>query len=266
MLLPGVSGGTCAIILGIYDRLIKAVGSLTKDFKNNVLFLLTVLIGGGIGVVCFSWIVSYLLDNFGLFMNFLFMGAVLGTVPIIYRQSGAKGVKFTDLIFAALGMLISVGIALIPKNLLSVQSVSGIGDAAILFAAGFGVAVALVLPGISVSHTLLVIGIYDRFVTAVKTLDVLYVLPVGLGCLVGIFATTGFLDYLMTKYTRAVYMVIGGFVLSSVPQILFADDGKLLLPAGIEWLPCILLFAVGFAGIAAIALIEKKRTKESTAE
>ena len=244
MLLPGVSGGTCAIIIGIYDRLIKAVSTLFKSFRENTVFLLSVALGGRVGVLGFSWVLSAAMERWGFYLSFLFMGAVLGTVPIIYRQASQKsqtaGFKLSDVLYTVIGVALSLGITLIPENLLNIEQISGAADIMLLFAAGAGIAVALVLPGISVSYTLLILGIYDRVLVAVKTFDFAYILPISAGCIFGIFAVTKLLDYLMNRYTRAVYMIIGGFVLSSVPQIFPG------LPVGFGIAIGLLLFIAGF--------------------
>lgn len=244
MLLPGVSGGTCAIIIGIYDRLIKAVSTLFENFAENAVFLLSVAFGGAVGVLGFSWALSAAMERWGFYLSFLFMGAVLGTIPVIYRQARQKvqsvGFKPSDIFYTVVGVALSLGITLIPENLLNIEQISGAEDILLLSAAGAGIAVALVLPGISVSYTLLILGIYDRVLYAVKTFDFAYILPIAAGCIIGIFAVTKLLDYLMNRYTRAVYMIIGGFVLSSVPQIFPG------LPNGFGAAIGVLLFAVGF--------------------
>lgn len=242
MLLPGLSGGTLAILLGIYDRLIKSVSDITKktDIKKNLIFLGIFSLGGLVGAICFSHILSSVLSLWGFYLSFLFMGAVIGTVPVIYKQSGADKLSVTDILYTAIGVLISLSINLIPENLLSIDSVGSFTDFLLLFTAGALVAVALILPGISVSYTLLILGIYNRVVDSVKSLDVLYLLPIGLGCIVGILAFTRFLDFLMTKYTRAIYMIISGFVISCIPRIFPG------FPTGAGYLIAVPLLLIGF--------------------
>ncbi len=242
MLLPGVSGGTCAIILGIYDRLISSVSEITKriNIKQNLLFLLQVLLGGAVGAVLFSFLLSSALEVWSFYLSYLFIGAVLGTVPIIVKQSEISVIKPTDILFAGAGVVASIGITLIPKNLLQLQQITTVGDFFMLFAAGFFVSIALILPGISVSYTLLILGIYERILTAVKTSDALYILPIALGCIIGIFTVTSCLDYLMNRYKRNMYMIILGFVISCIPQVF---EG---IPKPGELIICTALLAGGF--------------------
>ncbi len=255
MLLPGLSGGTLAILLGIYDKLIKSVSDITKriDIKKNLIFLGIFSLGGLIGAICFSHILSYVLSLWGFYLSFLFMGAVIGTVPVIYKQSEVDRLSFKDILYTAVSVLISLSINLIPENLLSIYSVGSFTDFLLLFMAGVLVAIALILPGISVSYTLLILGIYNRVVDTVKSLDVLYLLPIGLGCIVGILAFTRLLDYLMTKFRRAVYMIISGFVISCIPRIFPG------LPTAAGYLIALPLLLLGFLAVYSVAgRVQKK--------
>ena len=249
MLLPGLSGGTIAILLGIYEKLIKAVSDITKGkkIKNNLLFLGVFTLGGLGGVLCFSYILSAVLFLWGYYLSFLFMGAVIGTVPVIFLQSGANRLNARDVFYTSVGVALSVSLTFIPENLLSTADNKTVSEFILLFMAGVFVAVALILPGISVSYTLLILGLYERTVEAVKSFDIVYVLPLGVGCVAGILAFTRFLDYLMTRHTRGIYMVISGFVISCVPTVYPGH------PQGTEYLIAIPLLIIGFFAVYLIA-------------
>ncbi|MBP3922057.1 MAG: DUF368 domain-containing protein [Ruminiclostridium sp.] len=248
MLLPGLSGGTMAILLGVYERLLKAVSDITKrlDIKKNLLFLCVFSLGGIAGIFCFSHILSYILSAFGFFLSFLFIGLIAGTIPLIFRESEAKEVKVTDILFVAIGVTVSLSIKLVPKNLLDISSVSSLPDFLLLFMAGLFIAIALILPGISVSYTLLILGIYERVLESIKTADILYLLPIGAGVIAGILLFTRMLDYLMTKFKRATYMIIGGFVISCIPNVFPG------LPKGADLLIALPLLISGFFTVCII--------------
>ncbi|MBE6880207.1 MAG: DUF368 domain-containing protein [Ruminococcaceae bacterium] len=249
MLLPGLSGGTLAILLGIYDKLIKSVSDITKriDIKRNLLFLCIFSLGGLIGAISFSHILSSVLSLWGFYLSFLFMGAVIGTVPVIYKQSGADRLSLKDVLSTAIGVMLSVSINLIPENVMNISDINSFSEFLLLFIAGIFIAIALILPGISVSYTLLILGIYQRVIDAVKNLDILYILPIAFGCVVGILGFTRLLDYLMTKFTRSVYMIISGFVISCIPRIFPG------LPTGVGYLIAIPLLIVGFWVVYSVA-------------
>jgi putative membrane protein len=91
MLVPGVSGGTMAIILGIYDRMIHSVSSFFQDWKKNLLFLLQVGAGGVLGVLLFGRIMESAMASVPHIMKFLFMGFIVGGLPVLYRKSVSTG-------------------------------------------------------------------------------------------------------------------------------------------------------------------------------
>lgn len=92
MLVPGVSGGTMAIILGVYDDLIHSVSSFFKDIKKNFIFLFYIAIGGIIGVLAFSKLIEYALDNFRYPTMYFFIGIVIGGIPVLYQKvDNSKG-------------------------------------------------------------------------------------------------------------------------------------------------------------------------------
>ena len=158
MLIPGVSGGTTAIILGIYDRLVASVSSFFKDIKHNFIFLAAVAVGGILGVLLFAKPLQSLVNLWEAPMLCLFMGATCGSLPMLIRKSKG-GFRFSSVVAALAGFALVLSISLLPEGLFSfdTHSVSGF---LILLVSGIPLAVALVLPGISVSYMLLVIGIW----------------------------------------------------------------------------------------------------------
>ena len=86
MSVPGVSGGTMAILLGIYDRLIGSISNFFKDIKSNILFLLKFCIGAGLGICSLSFIIKWMLENFPLHVSVFFIGAVAVGIPALYKR------------------------------------------------------------------------------------------------------------------------------------------------------------------------------------
>ena len=89
-IIPGVSGGTMAVVMGIYDKLISAVSDLKKDFKKSVLYLLPIGLGAVLGIVLFSHLIKYLLGSYSMPTNFFFLGLILGSIPMIYRRASRE--------------------------------------------------------------------------------------------------------------------------------------------------------------------------------
>ncbi len=214
MLVPGVSGGTMAIILGIYDRLISAVSSFRKNVKENLLFLTVFTLSAGVGMFLFSAPVSWLLEHYEIPAISFFIVIILCGVPVIGRKSGVEKVHLSVIMYMLLGAIMVVCISKIPENVFQTESFVG------LIGAGIFSAAALILPGISFSHFLLILGIYEKLLKAVRTLNLSFLFPLGAGVLLGVILLSRLLECFMEKYPKQTYMIILGFILGSVGEII----------------------------------------------
>ncbi len=224
---PGVSGGSMAMILGIYDRLIKSVNAFIKkdgDRKAALPFLLWFTLGGACGFVLFSSLVSFLLERFPLFICLFFVGAVIGGEPMVLKQAKIDRFRIIDAIMILAGAATVMLISSIPSEIFSVDGIGGIGGFALKILCGLILAFGFVLPGISFSQMLYVFGIYGEIVQRVSTLDILPLIPFGIGGIIGIFATSLAVEKLMERFPRRVYTAIFGFLLGSVPTMLRGLD------------------------------------------
>ncbi len=176
-LVPGVSGGTMAIILGVYDDIIHSISSFFSDVRKNAVFLATVGIGGVIGLFGFSRLMEYLLANFRYPMIYLFIGVIIGGIPVLYKKTDTGNKKAVDWIFFAAGFVIVLIMNLFNVTIVNLANSTGILQFVFLFVAGIVIAVALILPGISTSFMLLAIGLYDVFIDAISNVKLNYLIP-----------------------------------------------------------------------------------------
>lgn len=218
MLLPGVSGGTTAIILGVYNDLLKSVSSFFKSPKKNSIFLFLIGIGGIAGVLTFSRVSLFFIQNYQLPMNLLFAGIVLGSVPSLLREAGVIKINLSCVFFICIGLVLACLSSFIPQSLhLSTQtSIPFI----YLFAVGIILSVALILPGISTSYMLLLLGIYQPVLHAVEILDLRFLSALAVGIICGIILFTKLLAFAMTKFPKQTYTVIIGFVIASLKDVI----------------------------------------------
>lgn len=243
MMVPGVSGGTMALILGIYDDIIHAVSTFFKDLKKNFLFLLVVGLGGIIGLVTVGLLVDKAIEVFEYPTMFLFLGIVLGGLPVLFKEANkGKKTKF-DWLFFAIGVVIIAGLMFLDSkvngSLIDLSNAS-YGLYLYLFIAGIVVSIALILPGISTSFLLLTLGLFDPLMDAVKTLDFAFLIPLFLGVIFGVVAITKVLENLLNNKPRQTYLMIIGFVVASMIEVFPG------IPSGIELLICPILFILGF--------------------
>lgn len=261
MSVPGVSGGTMAILLGIYDKLIGSISRFTKDLKGNIIFLMKFCIGSGIGIITLSKVIKWLLEVIPLPVSFFFLGAVIGGVPALFKKTVTNDskLKISSVIYFLIGLGIVISIGFIPTGTISVTSGSGFVHYLMLFVTGIIIALALVLPGISTSHMLLVLGMYDSMLAAISNFDIVYIGILGFVTVIGIFLTTRPIEWTMNKFPRQTYCVIIGFVIGSTLEI-FRDKIIPAIPsnANYQWLATtviisIITFVLGIKAIMALS-------------
>lgn len=235
MLIPGVSGGTTAILLGIYDKIISAVSELFSDLKNNLSFLLTVGAGGILGILLFSKAVLMITQRFFIISSYFFIGAVIGSLPLLYRYAGIKRIgkiRISGILWQLLGIFLVLATSVLPQS-------GGSGNIIVIMISGFVIAAALILPGISVSYMLLCMGLYDKTLTAVQDMDIMFLLPLVLSVAIGTIALTKAIKYAMDNFPHPTFMIISGFCLGSLYEIYPG------MPSGYEWVIAPVALALG---------------------
>ena len=221
MTVPGVSGGSMAMVLGIYDRLLKHVSEITKYPKESLTFLLWFAAGAGSGAFLFSRGISWLLTTRaegGL--RFFFLGAIAGGIPMILKSASVRRIRERELICILTGILTALLIALIPQGMFAPEAENTPLNMLFQFAGGFIIAVALVLPGISASQMLYMLGIYESTLKAISSLDIFVLLPIAFGGILGTYLTARILEQLIKKHKETTFLMILGFMLASLPELL----------------------------------------------
>ena len=246
MLIAGVSGGTMALILGFYDKLIDAVSNIFKDLKKNIFTILFYMITVGLGFFIFAEVMKFLIENIKQPLFLFFIGAILGSVPMLFKKTRIKVFKITDFAFTIAGILLVFALSFLPENIFNYTEANGFSQILILLFAGILIAIALVLPGISFSHMLLVLGLYESVLLAITTFDIKFLLPLGIATLIGVALMAKLLAYAMKKHTRQTFMVIIGFAIASVADI-FKRNVSNDLPSGIWIFYCVIAFIIGVA-------------------
>lgn len=214
---PGLSGSVLLVIMGLYEKTINALGTLFKHFKKNVKFLLPVCLGMACGVLLFSKIVDFLLANFETPTRFAFLGLVLGTIPLFYRQVRKKGFRnryyFVMLVAGLAGlMLFGMNRALFPQ----------ITDPNFFQKVLLGVAVAgsSIVPGVDSAVIMSSLGLYELYVSSIANLDMRVLLPALIGLVLGAAAISAGMNFLLKKAYTLTFSVIFGLFISIIPNIL----------------------------------------------
>ncbi len=217
-IIPGVSGGTMAVVMGIYDKIIYSVNNFFKDIKKNILFLGVLAIGAVTGILLFTNVIDYLIKNFNEQTNFFFIGLIVGTVPLLYKKATERKIKAGNFTGLILGFIIVATLGILEKVnpnasfLSAVFKPNSIG----FFVAGFIAAATMILPGISGSFVLLLIGLYEPIIESVKNFNLINIGLVGVGVLVGFLLMTKLIEKIFNKYPQTAYCIILGLVIGSV--------------------------------------------------
>ncbi|VOM53427.1 integral membrane protein [Streptococcus pneumoniae] len=209
-ILPGISGGVLAAILGIYERMIGFLAHPFKDLKENVLYFIPVAIGMLLGIGLFSYPIEYLLENYQVFVLWSFAGAIIGTVPSLLKESTRESDRDKiDLAWLWTTFIIS-GLGLYALNF-----VVGTLSASFLnfVLAGALLALGVLVPGLSPSNLLLILGLYAPML-------------IGIGAGATLIVFSKLMDYALNNYHSRVYHFIIGIVLSSTLLILIPNAGN----------------------------------------
>lgn len=226
MIIPGVSGGTVAVLLNIYDKLIGAIGNILKDFKNSVKVLAPIVLGAVIAVIAAYFPLKFALEHAPFPTVMLFAGLMVGSCPEIVKDGMKNGFKKLDILSVILPLLLVIGICFIPNlGSADLSADMPIYGYFLLILIGMIASCALVVPGISGSMLLLILGYYNEIFDTVSLIKtdfwhsalVLFIFFVGI--VIGFFSIAKLMKYLLAKFPRATNWAIIGFVAGSIPAI-----------------------------------------------
>ena len=210
--------------MGIYERMISFLAHPFKDFKANVLYFIPVAIGMLLGIGLFSYPIEYLLENYQVYVLWSFAGAIIGTVPSLLKESTRESDRDKiDLVWFWTTFIHS-GVGLYALNFV-VGSLSASFASFIL--AGALLALGVLVPGLSPSNLLLILGLYAPMLTGFKTFDLFGTfLPIGIGAGATLIIFSKLMDHALNNYHSRVYHFIIGIVLSSTLLILIPNAGN----------------------------------------
>ncbi len=217
-LIPGVSGGTVAFILGIYDELLASIsGFFSRDWKKHIGFLLPLGIGIGATLLLFSRVIEFLLKNYHAPTQFFFMGLILGVLPFIAKQAGVKkNFKWAHFLFILLIGAALASMAFIkPLDTTPITTLTATNTIGLFFA-GWAGSMAMLLPGISGSFVLLLLGVYSTAIGALSNLNLPIIAVIGAGVIVGFIVSSKVISYLLANFTYITFAAIIGLIIGSV--------------------------------------------------
>jgi len=241
--IPGLSGATVAILLGIYENLLQALNSLTTSFPRSIKYLFPIILGMGMGIMSLGSVLKYCLDLFSYPTCSFLAGLVMGSLPMIIRKA-AKEIKLLEpriqwkfvlknVFFCTLPfMIITVLLSLLRSvNEIVYLEPTSLSFICFLFLGGFLAAGAMIMPGISGAMILMLLGLYSTvlhtitlikdFLLTPSNFSLLFALlrvltPLGGGTIIGIWMTSKFITHLLEKHYTKTYFAIVGLIIGTI--------------------------------------------------
>ena len=263
-IVPGVSGGTIALITGIYERLISAISSIRfsflkpllkgnfTDFKEKLIeeidfeLFIPLILGIGIAFISLAKVISYLLDTQTAYTFSFFLGLILASAYILYTKLDNFNIKL--IIISIIGIILSyifVGLNPIATN----------HSLVVIFISGLIAICAMILTGISGSFLLLLLGQYQYMLNALNSRNLIEIFVFGIGAVIGILGFSKLLNYLLERYESATMAFLIGIMVGTLRLPVM----KITATIQGSWIPCIILALIAFA---LIIVLEKKFKKE----
>ena len=266
---PGVSGGTIALLLGIYEELINSIGniniSLFKElYKNgfysfweklNGNFLLSLITGILFSLVTFVKLTAYFFDKYPILIWSFFLGLVLATIYVIYKL--IKSWNYINIIFVIIATLISF-------YLTKINAIDNINiSLSYILICGIIAASAMIIPGISGALILVVLGLYSTMINAVDNLEFDKIITFTSGAIIGLLSFSKIIKWMFSKNSSLTYSILLGFVIGSLSKVWpwKSELGQNILPSsyiGENYLfYSIILVSIGFLLIFSVEKIQK---------
>ena len=276
--IPGVSGGTIALITGIFGRIINALNGLMsfktwkllfagkfKEFVSKVdgRFLLAVMIGAVLSVFTLAKLMQYLLDQYPVQTWAFFLGMIAASAVFMLAEVRCWRVSY--------GLWIAVGIGL-GIALCTLSPTETTNDLWFIFICGAIAICTMILPGVSGSFILLLLGKYEYIMNAISNLNWPVLAAFGIGCAIGIVAFSKALHWLLARYQQQTMLVLVGFVMGSLIKVwpwsdealaaaTAASDGSAPVTAGEMLIPGIIWIVIGIVAVVLLELAGKASRK-----
>lgn len=274
-IIPGVSGGTMAVSMGIYDRVIYAVNNLFKQFRKNFKDLLPIIIGVLVGLFAFAALIGTLLGTKSeeipitrLPTNFAFIGLILGGLPAIYKRVNMKSAGIPGILLFLVFLALVVVLPLLnPPEARNVDH--SIGTILLMVPLGAIASSTMVIPGVSGSMIMMLLGYYNSVINAMNDLrggdwsSLAILLPYVVGLLVGIVFIAKLMNFLLKKYSALTFSAIFGLVIGSPVALLMQNRECFALANTGNWIASIACLAVGFAIAWFMSTLDKKQEKQA---
>ncbi len=232
MIIPGVSGGTLAISLGLYERIINTISHFFKDFKKNLLFVINLGLGVFASLILGALILNYTFEHYPIPTIIFFIGLLIGSIPSLLKRVDLRNtLRISNVFYFLVGVSIVLGVYLLKGNNNVVFSNNfNLIQTIKLVLVGVVAAATLVVPGISGSFMLMILGYYEPILKTITdfikmnnvTNNLIILIPFGIGVVLGIIVISKIIEFLFKKYETKTYYAVIGFLVASIIEIIIS--------------------------------------------
>lgn len=217
--IPGVSGGTMAVILNIYDKIMYAIS--LNNIKENLKFLFPLALGACTGIFALSKVIVQAMENYPVVLNFCFIGLVLGSIPALYKKAKGDGINNRNWIFFTAALALMIFLTIINPEATANKTLEEFGGISIgfciwLFITASISMIAMILPGLSGSLVFLLLGTYGIVMESIATFNLILIAIIGLGVLTGGFIGVKVIKKMLRFHPQALYFGILGLMVGSM--------------------------------------------------
>ncbi|MBE6148955.1 MAG: DUF368 domain-containing protein [Firmicutes bacterium] len=245
-----VSSSVLAIVMGIYKKILNVVNNIFKCFKKEWKFIVSLALGVVSSCIVSCLVLNFTLKKFPIATLLFFVGLIIGGIPMLVIKT-KKDYRFSNIVFTLLGIVILIGISLASGGRYATITTNALGLLA-LFAVGVVGAGSMIVPGVSGSVMLVILGYYEPLLEVISSLvkfqniatNILIVGVFGIGMLIGVVLFSKIMEYFLDNFEKKTYFAIIGFVCASVINVIISLFGYTFNI--IEFIIGIVLFAVGF--------------------
>lgn len=214
---PGLSGSVMLIVLGLYEKAIHAIGTLFTNFKKNIIFLIPLVLGFGVGVLLFSKVVNFMLGHHEFGTRYLFLGLVLGTIPLFYKEVKKRGFNKKYYILIACAAVVGLFLFSVNRSWFSVVKNPSLFQSVWL---GVAVAGSSIIPGVDSAVILSALGLYELYVSSLAEFNIDILIPAGVGLVIGAVLISALMHFLINRFYTITFSIIFGLFLSITPNVL----------------------------------------------
>lgn len=214
-ILPGISSGVLCVIFGIYEKLLDSVLYFFSDFKKNLRFLSPLFIGGILGVILFGKFLNYFLATFPIQTKSIFIGLILGSIPSLLQEVNQKEkFHFSYLFYFLVSLFLGIFLVYLENHISSI-TIENLHFSYLLLC-GFIMSVGVVVPGVSSTILLLLLGVYPIYLSAVSTVYLPVLIPIAIGLFFGCLVFMKLIRFFLNHYYSPTFYAIIGFSLGSI--------------------------------------------------